>query len=229
MNMVIGDRLIRPDGGLTVSLPLKYQGKKTYAFGAPAYIAGAAIDWLKDGIGIISSAKETQAMAQSVPDTNGVFFVPAFNGLAAPWWDQNARGTMVGLTAGVRKEHIVRAVLESIAFQVMDNIDAMRKNAGVGEVRFLKADGGPVENEFLMQFQADILGCPVEIPNEKETSAYGAAFLAALAVGDFDRVEDARSCLKIKKRYEPNMSDDERESLKHNWHRAVERSRNWAE
>lgn len=227
MNMIIGNQLILPEGGLTVSLPFQINRKRTYAFGGSVYIAGAAIQWLKDGIGLIGSAAETQALAQSVSDTNGVYFVPAFNGLAAPWWDQYARGTMVGVTASVTKAHIVRAVLESIAFQAFDNMEAMRKGANA-TLKTLKADGGPVDNAFLMQFQADILGSPVEIPNEKETSAYGAAFLAALAIREFGDIRDVKHCLKMKKRYEPQLSEDERLAKIDMWHKAVERSLNWA-
>lgn len=226
MNMIIGNEMILPEGGLTISLPFQINGQRTYAFGGSVYIAGAAIQWLRDGLGIINSATETQSLAESVNNTNGVYFVPAFNGLAAPWWDQYARGTMVGLTASVTKAHIVRAVLESIAFQAYDNMEAMRKGAST-TLKTLKADGGPVDNAFLMQFQADILGSPVEIPNEKETSAYGAAFLAALAMGEFSDIRDAKQCLKMKKRYEPHLSDDERLAKIDMWHRAVERSLNW--
>lgn len=227
MNMITGREMRLSDHGLTTSLPLQIQGERTYAFGGAVYIAGAAIQWLKDGLNLFEHAADTQAMAQRVPDTNGVYFVPAFSGLAAPWWDQYARGLMIGITGGTNKFHIVRAVLESIAFQVYDNMETMQRDAGT-TLTVLKADGGPVDNEFLMQFQADMLGIPVEIPSEKETSAYGAAFLAALAIGDFDYVEQVRQCLKMKRRYIPAMSEDERLSRIAMWRKAVARTRDWA-
>lgn len=227
MNMNTGNNMILSQHGLTCSLPWQINGVRTYALGGSAYIAGAAIQWLQNGLGIISHAAETQALAQSVADSGGVYFVPAFSGLAAPWWDQYARGMIIGLTGGTTKAHLARAVLESIAFQVYDNAITMQKDADK-PLTVIKADGGPVDNEFLMQFQADLLGIPVEIPNEKETSAYGAAFLAALAVGEFYDISDVKNCLKLKKRYLPTMSVDERLSRIDWWHRAVKRSLNWA-
>lgn len=228
MNMNTGHNMILSQQGLTCSLPWQIGGVRTYALGGSAYIAGAAIQWLRDGLGIIDHAAQTQALAQSVADTGGVYFVPAFSGLAAPWWDQYARGLVIGITGGTTKAHLARAVLESIAFQVYDNAMTMQKDAGA-PLTAMKADGGPVDNEFLMQFQADLLGVPVEIPNEKETSAYGAAFLAALAVGEFSDISEVKHCLKLKKRYLPAMSEDERLSRIDRWHRAVERSLNWAD
>jgi len=227
MNMNTGNRMILSEHGLTCSLPWQINGLRTYALGGSAYIAGAAVQWLRDGLGIISDPGETQALAESVADTGGVYFVPAFSGLAAPWWDQYARGTVIGITGGTTKAHLARAVLESIAFQVYDNALTMQNDAHA-PLTAMKADGGPVDNEFLMQFQADLLGVPVEIPNEKETSAYGAAFLAALALGEFSRIDDVKHCLKLKKRYLPHMSEDERLFRVDQWHRAVERSLNWA-
>lgn len=228
MNMNTGSEMVLSEQGLTCSLPWQIGGNRTYALGGSAYIAGAAIQWLKDGLGIIDYAAQTQALAESVRDTGGVYFVPAFSGLAAPWWDQYARGLVIGITGGTTKAHLARAVLESIAFQVYDNAIAMRDGAGAA-LTVMKADGGPVDNEFLMQFQADLLGVPVEIPNEKETSAYGAAFLAALAVGEFSDISEVRHCLKLKKRYLPTMSEDERAFRIDRWHKAVERALNWAD
>ena len=227
INMITGKDCVLPGNGLTVSLPFQINGKRTYAFDGSVYIAGAAVDWLKDGLGLIASASDTQRLAESVSGTNSMYFVPAFNGLAAPWWDQYARGTIVGITASVTKAHLVRATLESIAFQVYDNMEAMRKCAGTAP-GMLRAGGGPVDNAFLMQFQADILGSPVQIPVEKETSAYGAAFLAALAIGEFGSICDSRQCLKMKMCYEPQLSEDERLSKIDMWHKAVQYSRNWA-
>ena len=227
MTMVVGKDRIIPANGLASSMPYQFDGVRTFALSGSIYMAGAAINWLRDGLGIIGSPQETETLAKSVPDTKGVYFVPAFTGLAAPWWDQYARGTIVGLTAAATKPHIVRSVLEAIAYQVCDNMQAFRE-AFPGEVKTLKVDGGPVDNEFLMQFQADMLGSPIEVPTEKETTAYGSAFLAALAAGEFEDIRDVKKCLKLKKRYEPSMSEDERQYRMDMWHKAVARSRNWA-
>lgn len=227
MNMTTGDKLILSKNGLTSSLPWQIGGKRTYALGGSAYIAGGAVQWLRDGLGIVNRIGDSAALAQSVSDTGDVYFVPAFNGLAAPWWDQYARGLIIGITGGTSKAQIVRAVLESIAFQVYDNAMTMQLDSG-SSISVMKADGGPVDNEFLMQFQADILGVPIQIPTEKESSAYGAAFLAALAVGEFSSIHDVKNCLKPKRQYLPNMSADERLSRVQRWHEAVKRSLKWA-
>lgn len=228
INMVAGERFIVAEQGLTSSLPMQLKGKRTYALGGSVYVAGAALGWLRDGLQILDDPSASGAMAMAVPDTNGVVFVPAFTGLAAPWWDQYARGMIIGLTGGVTRAHVVRAALESIAFQVNDNLEAMQKEAG-GALSVMKADGQPVDNPFLMQFQADILGIPIEVPAEKETSALGAAFLAALAVGHFASPDDVAGCLTLRQRYEPRMAAPERDSRVGEWRRAVERCRGWAQ
>jgi glycerol kinase len=226
MNLITGRIPVLSSNGLTTACSWKLNNERTYSLGGSVYVAGAAIQWLRDGLKIIETASQTQEMARSVSDTAGVFFVPAFSGLAAPYWDQYARGTIIGLTGGVKREHIVRATLESIAFQVCDNMAVMKQDSNL-PIAMMKADGGLVENEFLMQFQADLLNIPVEVPTEKETSAYGAALLAALAIGEFSSPRDVKGCLKLLKRYEPQMSEDERHYRISEWHRAVKRSRNW--
>lgn len=226
MNMFVGDKPVISKHKLLSALPWQIKGKRYYALSAGAYIAGAAIQWLRDGLQIIKEAPETQWMAESVSNTNGVYFVPAFVGLAAPWWDQYARGLLIGITGSVKKEHVVRAVLESIAFQVYDNTKIMELDANF-PILAMKADGGLVDNRFLMQFQADLLGIPVEVAEEKESAAFGAAFLAALAMDEFDSIYDIKKIIKVKERYLPRMGTDERESLIAQWHRAVGRSKNW--
>ncbi len=227
MTLITGDQLIHSKVGLMGCCCWKLNGVPTFSLTGASYVAGAAIQWLRDGIRIIDSAGETETMAASVKDTNDVYFVPAFAGLATPYWDQYARGAFVGLTGSVQREHLVRAVLESIALQNMDGFRAMKSEYG-GEINKMRADGGMVDNSFLMQFQADLLGVPVELPAEKETSAMGSAFLAALTMGDFNSLSDANPYVKFKSVFEPKMSEDEREYRLGRYHKAVECSRNWA-
>ena len=217
---------IRYSDNLITVCSWRIGGKINYAFDGGVYIAGAAVQWLRDKIRLIGNAAETEMISQSVPDTGGVYFVPAFAGLAAPYWDQYARGAIVGITGGTTSAHIVRATLESIAFQVYDNAMAMREASGYG-FSAMKVDGGPVANRFLMQFQADILAAPVDVPVVMEMTPFGAAWAAALAVGEFSGIQDIRSVWKLQRRYEPRMSDGEREDRLEQWHRAVERARGW--
>ena len=200
----------------------------TFALDGGIYITGAATQWLRDGIKIIKNAAETEEMAYSVKNNGGVYFVPAFSGLAAPHWDSYARGTIVGITGGTTREHIVRATLEATAYQVKDNLDVMNMDSDM-PITIMRADGGATANNFLMQFQADLLGIPVDVPVIQDTTALGAAQLAALGIGEFDSIEQLEGNWKLAKRYEPKMSVDERESLLYNWHRAVERAKNWSE
>jgi glycerol kinase len=167
-------------------------------------------------------------MAKSVPDSGGVYFVPAFTGLAAPYWDQYARGTMIGITGGTTRAHVVRATLEAIAFQVAENLEVMQKDSGIS-IDVMRVDGGAVVNQFLMQFQADILGIPVDVPVINETTALGAAYLGALGVGDFNSLDAISRNWKLGKRYVPSISEDERKLLMEKWKKAVMRSRNWSE
>lgn len=203
------------------------QGAMQYALEGSVFIAGAAIQWLRDELKIITDAAESEIIARSVPDTGGVYVVPAFVGLGAPYWDQYARGTIVGLTRGSGRAQIVRATLESIVFQTRDVLEAMHADSGLN-LKELRVDGGAVRNDFLMQFQADILGVPVVRPAVTETTALGAAYLAGLATGYWQSQDEIANQWVVKKRFEPAMSADQREHLYSGWKRAVERSRNWA-
>jgi glycerol kinase len=198
-----------------------------YALEGSVFIAGAAIQWLRDGLKVINSAQEAEAMAASLSSNGGVYFVPAFVGLGAPHWDQYARGTIVGLTRGSTREHIVRAALESIAYQTRDVLLAMSRDSGI-ELSELRVDGGAARNDFLMQFQADILGIPVVRPANTETTAAGAASLAGLAVGFWSGVEEINSLWRPERTFEPKMGESERELLLEGWQRAVQRSKRWA-
>ena len=222
----LGDEVRYSKNGLITVSSWQVGGKINYAFDGGVYIAGAAIQWLRDKVRLIWNSAETEAIAKSIPDTGGLYFVPAFSGLAAPHWDQYARGMMIGITGGTTREHIVRATLESIAFQVYDNAQMMKKDSGYN-FTLMKADGGPSVNSFLMQFQADILGTPVDVPVVTEMTAYGAAFLAALAIGEFDDIADVKKTYKLGRHYEPQMSQAEREYRIEQWHDAVERCKQW--
>lgn len=202
--------------------------KTEYALEGSVFIAGAAIQWLRDGLKIIKSAPEVEKLARQVEDNGGVYLVPAFAGLGAPHWDQYARGTIVGLTRGSTNAHIARAALESIAFQVADVLDAMRQDAGL-KISTLRVDGGAAVNDLLMQFQADMLGVPVVRPRLFETTALGAAYLAGLAVGFWKNREQLEKQWKIDRTFEPSMKKPEVEELRAGWRKALERSRRWAE
>lgn len=229
MLMNTGDEVVYSDNGLLTTVGWGLDGgQMTYALDGGIYIAGAAIQWLRDKLRVIGSAAETGEMAKSVSNTGGVFFVPAFAGLAAPHWDQYARGTIVGVTGGTTREELVRATLESEAYQVKDNLDVMEKDSGI-HVDMMRVDGGAVVNDFLMQFQADILGIPVDVPVITETTALGAAYLAAYGIGEYPDLKDLADRWQLAKRYEPQMDDTTRKNLLHFWHKAVERSKNWDE
>lgn len=199
-----------------------------YALEGSIFIAGAAVQWLRDELKIIKTAAESEGIATSVDSSDGVYMVPAFVGLGAPYWDQYARGTIVGLTRGTGQAHIVRATLESIAYQTRDVLEAMKADSGL-ELPALRVDGGAVANNFLMQFQADILGVPVQRPAVTETTALGAAYLAGLAVGYWSSQEEIEKQWRVESTFEPQMNEDQRESLYKGWKKAVERSRHWAE
>ena len=202
-------------------------GRPTYALEAAVFVTGAAVQWLRDGLGIIGSAQETEAHAQSLDSNDGVYFVPALTGLGSPHWDPYARGTIVGLTRGATKAHLVRAALEAIAYQTVDAVRAMEDASGV-TLTELRADGGATANDWLMQFQADVLGVPVLVPEIAETTALGAAYLAGVGT-QLWTVDQIGSRWREKRRYEPAMGDDQRHTLIHGWHRAIERSRGWEE
>ena len=225
--MNTGSEAPRSAAGLITTVAWGLEGRLEYALEGSIFVAGSAVQWLRDGLGFVAHARETDALARSVSDTDGVYVVPAFVGLGAPYWDESARGTIVGITRGTTRAHITRATLESIAYQTRDVMNAMEQDSGIAPA-VLHVDGGACENDFLMQFQADILGISVERPAVLEVTAMGAAALAGLGVGFWrDRSElDAR--VGPVTNFEPTMSEDERESRYRIWLRAVERSRGWA-
>jgi glycerol kinase len=200
-------------------------GENAYALEGAVFVAGAAVQWLRDGLGLIRTAAETEALARAVEDSGGVYVVPAFTGLGAPYWDPQARGTIVGLTRGTTREHIIRATLESIALQTCDLVEAMAAS-GVAPAS-LRVDGGASDNDFLMQLQADLLGIPVERAAVRETTALGAAYLAGLGCGAWTQ-DDLARMWKADRVFEPEMPDDQRQAMRVGWARAVERSRNWS-
>jgi glycerol kinase len=202
-------------------------GSVVYALEGSVFVAGAAVQWLRDGLGLIRESHQVEALAAEVPDNGGVYVVPAFVGLGAPHWDPYARGTILGLTRGTTAGHIGRAVLESIAYQSRDVVAAMEADSGL-ELATLRADGGAAQNQLLMQFQADILGVPVEVPETTETTALGAAYLAGLAVGLWRDTDELGRKWSVARRCEPAMTEDRRESLYADWKRAVARSKGWA-
>ena len=209
--------------GLLTTIAWDIGGGMRYALEGSVFIAGAAVQWLRDGLGIIKSADETEALATSVASSGGVYFVPAFTGLGAPYWDPYARGMIVGLERGTTRAHLARATLEAIAYQTRDLVETMR--AAGTSVDALRADGGATANAFLMQLQADVLGIPVEVAAVRETTALGAAFLAGLGAGVWKDTADLRARRAASPRYEPRMSADERDTMYAGWKRAVERAR----
>jgi glycerol kinase len=197
-----------------------------YALEGAIFITGAAVQWLRDGLGIIKKADEVEALARSVASNDGVYFVPALVGLGAPHWDPYARGILAGITRGTTKGHIARAVLESMSYQTRDVVEVMERDSGL-PLKELRADGGASVNSFIMQFQADILGVPVEVPRIVETTALGAAYLAGLATGFWQSQGEIDTKWKLAHRYEPAMAAGERDRLYRRWHRAVERAKRW--
>jgi glycerol kinase len=226
--MNTGGEAPESQSGLVTTIGWGIGGEVAYALEGSIFVAGSAVQWLRDGLGILEHAADSEAAARSVEDTGGVFLVPAFVGLGAPYWDQRARGTLVGLTRGTTREHIVRATLESIAYQTRDVVECVQRDSGI-HLAALRVDGGAAENDFLMQFQADALGVPVERPSVLEATAFGAAMLAGLGVGfwkDRGEIAAGEAGLSV---FEPRMSADRRDALYAGWKRAVERSREWAE
>ncbi|HXG26672.1 MAG TPA: FGGY-family carbohydrate kinase, partial [Candidatus Binatia bacterium] len=208
----------------TVGWQLAPGGPPTYALEGSVFSAGSAIQWLRDGLGIIERAEDVEALAASVPDSDGVFVVPAFTGLGAPYWDPDARGTIVGLTRGTTRAHLGRATLEAIALQVADVLEAMAADAGA-RIDRLRVDGGAAANDLLLQLQADLLGVPVERPVVGETTALGAAYLAGLAVGYWSSLEEIAANWALDRRFEPSMPASRREALLDGWREAVDRTR----
>jgi glycerol kinase len=215
--------------GLITTIAWALGGRCEYALEGSIFVTGAAVQWLRDGLRVLSDASESEAAARSVPDTGGVYLVPAFVGLGAPYWDERARGTIVGITRGTSREHLIRAALESIAFQTRDVMECMAADAGLRPGP-LRVDGGACRNDFLMQLQADVLGVAVERPRMLEVTAFGAAALAGLAVGFWrDRREVESVTGAGATRFEPRLAPERRETLYAGWKRAVERARGWAD
>ncbi len=225
--MNTGAAPVRSTHNLITTIAWRMDGKPVYALEGSVFVGGAVVQWLRDELGLVKSAAQTEPVALEVPDNGGVYFVPAFTGLGAPHWDMYSRGTLVGLTRGANRAHIVRAALESIAYQSVDVIKAMESDAGIGTV-MLRVDGGASANNFLMQFQADILNAEVVRPTVIETTAMGAAMLAGRAVGLWSD-GDLRGLQSVDRGFSPAMDEDRRAALLHHWRRAVERSKGWAE
>ena len=225
--MNTGETPVFSQNGLVTTVAWGLDGHVNYALEGSIFVAGAAIQWLRDEMRLIESAADSEYHASKVPDTNGCYVVPAFTGLGAPYWDQYARGAIVGLTRGVNKNHIIRATLESIAYQVSDVLTAMKADAGI-DLTSLKVDGGASANNVLMQLQADILQATVHRPVCVETTALGAAYLAGLAVGYWSGTEDIRRNWAVDRTFTPSISPTQRDEKVQGWQRAVKRAFDWA-
>ena len=225
--MNTGNKPVFSENGLVTTIAWGLESEVSYALEGSIFVAGAAIQWLRDELRLIDSAADSEYMASKVEDTNGCYVVPAFTGLGAPHWDQYARGTIVGITRGTNKNHIIRATLESISLQVCDVIDAMRADSGI-EVRTLKVDGGASANNFLMQFQSDILGVPVNRPACVESTAIGAAYLAGLAVGYWKNKDEVIKNQKLDRVFTPQMPQAARDKKRREWNKAVHYAFGWA-
>ena len=223
-----GEEAVSSHHGLltTIAWQLGAEGKVIYALEGSVFIGGAVVQWLRDGLGIIERAGDTEALAREVSDTGGLYFVPAFVGLGAPYWDSYARGTMVGITRGTDRRHLARAALEAICYQSRDVLEAMAQDSGI-RLQALRADGGAAANDLLMQMQADLLGVPVQRPAVTETTALGAAYLAGLAVGYWSSPEEVARQWAVDAHFAPALAPEERDRLYGDWKRAVERSRGW--
>ncbi|MBQ8395304.1 MAG: glycerol kinase GlpK [Clostridia bacterium] len=227
--MNAGETRLTSQNGLLTTVAATLKGQKPqYALEGSVFIGGAVIQWLRDEMRFFTESRDAEYYAKKVPDTGGVYIVPAFTGIGAPYWDMYARGTIVGITRGTKREHIIRASQESIAYQSADLVAAMERDTGV-PLKSLKVDGGASRDSFLMQFQADILGVEVIKPEQYETTALGVARLAGLTVGLWRDVNALKAAQKIDRRYRPNMAREEREEKLKKWHRAVERSLGWAQ
>ncbi|MDD3115218.1 MAG: FGGY-family carbohydrate kinase, partial [Anaerovibrio sp.] len=212
--------------GLVTTIAWGLDGKVEYALEGSIFVAGSAIQWLRDGARMVDSAPDSEWVAKKVRDTGGVYLVPAFVGLGAPYWDSNARGMIIGITRGTTKAHIVRATLESLAYQTKDVLSAMELDSGI-KLAALKVDGGAVANNLMMQFQADLLGVPVDRPQIIETTALGAAYLAGLAVGVWNGREELKTAWKLDVRFEPVMPAEEAAKLYKGWQKAVKHAMHW--
>jgi glycerol kinase len=223
-----GNKPVRSKNNLVTTVAWQINGQTTYALEGSIFTAGAVVQWLRDGLGIIRETAEVETLARSVKNNGGVYFVPAFTGLGAPHWDQYARGILAGLTRGVHAGHIARAALESIAFQVNDVIGAMEDDTGM-QIREMKVDGGAAVNDLLMQFQADLTGIPVIRPESIETTAMGAAYLAGLTVGFWKSVDEIKGHWAMDRRFEKGITETEKTVLIHGWEKAVSRAMGWDE
>lgn len=228
MLMNTGEKLVSSNNGLLTTIAWGVGDKVEYALEGSIFIAGASVQWLRDELKIIDNAAASEAMATSVADSNGVYVVPAFVGLGAPYWDMYARGAILGLTRGANRNHIVRATLESIAYQTKDVLEAMQEDSKI-KLQALKVDGGAVANNFLMQFQADILGVPIYRPEVTETTALGAAYLAGLAVGYWSSKAEIAEKWNINRTFNPDMDQETREKMYGGWKKAVSRALKWEE
>lgn len=224
--MNTGERAVRSENGLLTTVGWQIGDKVTYVLEGSVFVCGAAIQWLRDGLGLLTTAAESEALAASVSDTGGTYFVPALTGLGTPYWDPHARGTIVGLSRGTTRAHIVRATLEAMAWQTVDLLDAMREDAGIA-IPVLRVDGGASANSLLLQLQSDFSALPIQRPACIETTALGAASLAGLAVGVFNSLDDICRNIAVEATFSPTMEASERAARLAQWHRAVERSLKW--
>lgn len=228
MLMNTGEKRVASNHGLLTTLACGPRGEVNYALEGAVFMGGASVQWLRDEMRLIRDADDAEYFASRVPNSNGVYVVPAFTGLGAPYWDPYARGAILGLTRGVNANHIIRATLESIAYQTRDILEAMQADSGI-RLHALRADGGAVVNNFLMQFQADILGTPVERPAVREVTALGAAYLAGLAVGFWSSLEELHDKTTIEKIFHPGIETTERNYRYAGWQKAVNRTLQWEE
>lgn len=226
MLMHTGEKAIPSKNGLVTTIAWGLDGKVEYALEGSIFVAGSAIQWLRDGLRLLDTAPDSEWVAKRVPDSDGVYVVPAFVGLGAPYWDMDARGMIIGLTRGTTKAHVVRATLDSMAYQTKDVLGAMEADSGI-KLADLRVDGGAVANNMLMQFQADILGVPVERPQIIETTALGAAYLAGLAVGVWASKEELKQRWQLQNRFEPSMKPDQAAAYYKGWRKAVKHAMHW--
>lgn len=226
--MNTGEEPVKSQNGLLTTIACGIDGKVTYALEGSVFMGGASVQWLRDELGLVRDAADTEYFASKVKDTGGVYMVPGFVGLGAPYWDPYARGSIVGMTRGTNRNHIVRATLESIAYQSRDLLEAMQQDSGIS-LSELRVDGGAVKNNFLMQFQSDILNSTVVRPAVTETTAAGAAYLAGLAVGFWDNIDELKNKVSVDRKYAPEMAEEKRQCLYKGWKKAVGRSQHWAD
>lgn len=226
--MNTGDKAVYSKNNLLTTIAWKINGKVTYALEGSVFVGGAAIQWLRDGLKLIRTAPDISNLANLVKETEGVYFVPALTGLGAPYWDPYARGAIVGITRGTTDAHIARATLEGIAYQVYDIVKAMEADSGMQSME-LRVDGGATASDLLMQIQADLFGFSITRPKTLETTALGAAYLAGLAVGFWDNIDDIKSQWSVDKKFDPKMEREKADEMIKGWHKAVGRSKNWEE